>query len=293
MNKIQSISFSLAVLTISLLLSSVAANGQTLSAEQQKQEQCRNNKNQIAFYERQARESNQLASVFKREQAFRALYSTLNQAIANGRILEGVKNQNNRQRLSDLYVLELDTQGVTDPMTFQKAMRDKMQQLLDKTLQYSNADEIQADLENAIRQIQFHKDRLVILRCDSVEGSNWAGTYVANEKNKITISGADLSLSAVSVWDASYDNGSKGTDNWSNCEQVASNKVECKWDGEQSDNDKTTTRRGRVEATLNGDTLEVKYTEDEPTFKWKGGKPLYQSKMQKGAIWTGTYKRKN
>jgi hypothetical protein len=140
-------------------------------------------------------------------------------------------------------------------------------------------------------QLNFHRNNLVALGCNSsiAATGNWNGTF-ADSYGSITISGTGSTISATFT-SQGPENNWKNVGQWSEC-TVNGNKATCKWTCSYSDNDKTGTRKGTVEVTLNGNSISGSYREDTPSFTWKPGIDNKYTKMQKDAVWPFNMKRR-
>jgi hypothetical protein len=176
----------LAVLATTLSSTSLSVMGQGISASDQ--ERCTNNRNAIQYYAKQGSEFARLYLVKTKEEFYRRLYSELNQAIPNMR--NSIIQYGDRRAKAEQMGLSWNTAWEVDDDGYRRAMRGRLQELLDKAGKYSNAAEIRADLENADRQIAYHTKQLSAWRCDADPNSR-ATTSDADELSYDADAGAN------------------------------------------------------------------------------------------------------
>src|SRR3954469_9660484 len=99
--------------------------------------------------------------------------------------------------------------------------------------------------------------------------SSWAGKWVSTDKSEtieIAISQNEITSSFK------YKSPDRTvTGKWTAC-KASGNTLKCKWTGDHEDATKTARRKGRLKATLTGDTLSVIYNEEATEdMNWKPG----------------------
>ncbi|MGE3937028.1 MAG: hypothetical protein AB7F67_27445 [Rhodospirillaceae bacterium] len=128
--------------------------------------------------------------------------------------------------------------------------------------------------------------------CANAAQVTWIGTYVAGRaKVTITADTAD-SVQATDFWSETDDmkpHPHRTEGRWIGCKKVKAEEIECSWQSNYTDPDKDMARSGTMKATLNGNSLRVVATEDEPKAKWRSAP--YPSSMHKGKVWDTTFKR--
>lgn len=117
---------------------------------------------------------------------------------------------------------------------------------------------------------------------------NWSGTWI-DGISVVKISGSGNSLSATWTY---KDTNLNGSGSWSAC-KVEGNTAKCNWTVAHEDDTKAGTRKGTLEATLNGTTIAGSYYEDAPQWSYKPGYSASNvtSSMYKGAVHPMNLKR--
>lgn len=119
--------------------------------------------------------------------------------------------------------------------------------------------------------------------------AGWSGTWVGGGA-VVTISASGNSISAS--FNYKHPPQSVGSGNWMNC-IIEGYKATCTWSESYEDEDKSASRGGTLEVTLNGDSISGQSFEtNEPQFTWKQGVSPYWSSIRKGATWSINLTRK-
>lgn len=187
--------------------------------------------------------------------------------VSDGAIMKGTTNTLGEYRFSDV---EYSFKGTTSKV------------IIKKTGYEEKWSDITSDLmtgkDNPERQF------LVYIKKQST-AANWAGTYEGNTSwgvLRIVISGLGNGISATTAHIKTSGYTDKGQ--WFDC-KVEGNKLKCKWTEKFEDGDKSASRNGTVEVTLQGNVLSGTSFENEPSFSWKPNISPYQSGMRAGAAW--------
>lgn len=194
--------------------------------------------------------------------------------VSDGAIMKGTTNTQGEYRFSDV---EYSFKGTTSKV------------IIKKTGYEEKWSDITSDLmtgkDNPERQF------LVYIKKQST-AANWAGTYEGNTSwgvLRIVISGLGNDISATTAHIKTSGYTDKGQ--WFDC-KVEGNKLKCKWTEKFEDGDKSASRNGTVEVTLQGNVLSGTSFENEPSFSWKPNISPYQSGMRAGAAWPLTITKK-
>ena len=194
--------------------------------------------------------------------------------VSDGAIMKGTTNTQGEYRFSDV---EYSFKGTTSKV------------IIKKTGYEEKWSDITSDLmtgkDNPERQF------LVYIKKQST-AANWAGTYEGNTSwgvLRIVISGLGNGISATTAHIKTSGYTDKGQ--WFDC-KVEGNKLKCKWTEKFEDGDKSASRNGTVEVTLQGNVLSGTSFENEPSFSWKPNISPYQSGMRAGAAWPLTITKK-
>lgn len=194
--------------------------------------------------------------------------------VSDGAIMKGTTNTQGEYRFSDV---EYSFKGTTSKVIIKK----------------TGYEEKWSDITSDLMTGKDNPERQFLVYIKKQSGAaNWAGTYEGNTSwgvLRIVISGLDNGISATTAHIKTSGYTDKGQ--WFDC-KVEGNKLKCKWTEKFEDGDKSASRNGTVEVTLQGNVLSGTSFENEPSFSWKPNISPYQSGMRAGAAWPLTITKK-